>query len=387
MPTYKDTKTGKWYCQFWLKDWTGKNRHITKRGFERKKDAEKYEADMKRNTLSDKVSMSKLISDFEEHLLMKAKVGAIKESTAFAHRNNIKYYIYDYFAEVKDASLLKPKDINKWLEHQSVYQSPSGDQEFFKNGKPVPKKRSSSTIRNARNTLNQIFEFAIDNYGFEKNPVEKSSTLKPFSNDTRADFWTIEQYNTFYFALKDIRYKILFNILYWSGLRIGEALALTPNDITPYKISVNKGISRISDTETKIDTPKTETSIRSVEIPRNLYFQIQEYIAKLYGITSNDHIFSVSDACVRRMLNSTAKRCGLPRISPHILRHSYASILYNQTKDAMVVAKQIGHKDASVTLQVYSHMLPEEDRKAIDDLETIAFARSEVINHSSKNER
>lgn len=387
MPTYKDTKTGKWYCQFWLKDWTGKNRHITKRGFERKKDAEKYEADMKRNTLSDKVSMPKLISDFEEHLLMKAKVGAIKESTAFAHRNNIKYYIYDYFAEVKDASLLKPKDINKWLEHQSVYQSPSGDQEFFKNGKPVPKKRSSSTIRNARNTLNQIFEFAIDNYGFEKNPVEKSSTLKPFSNDTRADFWTIEQYNTFYFALKDIRYKILFNILYWSGLRIGEALALTPNDITPYKISVNKGISRISDTETKIDTPKTETSIRSVEIPRNLYFQIQEYIAKLYGITSNDHIFSVSDACVRRMLNSTAKRCGLPRISPHILRHSYASILYNQTKDAMVVAKQIGHKDASVTLQVYSHMLPEEDRKAIDDLETIAFARSEVINHSSKNER
>ena len=53
----------------------------------------------------------------------------------------------------------------------------------------------------------------------------------------------------------------------------------------------------------------------------------------------------------------------------------------------MVVAKQIGHKDASVTLQVYSHMLPEEDRKAIDDLETIALAMSEVINHSSKNER
>ena len=73
MPTYKDTKTGKWYCQFWLKDWTGKNKHITKRGFERKKDAEKYEADMKRTTISDKVSMPKLIADFEEHLVQRLK--------------------------------------------------------------------------------------------------------------------------------------------------------------------------------------------------------------------------------------------------------------------------------------------------------------------------
>lgn len=39
MPAYKDEKTGKWYCQFYCKDWTGKNKHIVKRGFDKKKDA------------------------------------------------------------------------------------------------------------------------------------------------------------------------------------------------------------------------------------------------------------------------------------------------------------------------------------------------------------
>ena len=38
MPAYKDEKTGKWYCQFYCKDWTGKNKHIVKRGFDKKKD-------------------------------------------------------------------------------------------------------------------------------------------------------------------------------------------------------------------------------------------------------------------------------------------------------------------------------------------------------------
>ena len=47
MPAYKDEKTGKWYCQFYCKDWTGKNKHIVKRGFDKKKDALDYEENLK----------------------------------------------------------------------------------------------------------------------------------------------------------------------------------------------------------------------------------------------------------------------------------------------------------------------------------------------------
>lgn len=45
MPAYKDEKTGKWYCQFYCKDWTGKNKHIVKRGFDKKSKALKYEVE------------------------------------------------------------------------------------------------------------------------------------------------------------------------------------------------------------------------------------------------------------------------------------------------------------------------------------------------------
>ena len=43
MTAYKDEKTNTWYCQFWYKDWTGKNRHKVKRGFKLKRDAEQWE--------------------------------------------------------------------------------------------------------------------------------------------------------------------------------------------------------------------------------------------------------------------------------------------------------------------------------------------------------
>ena len=68
MPAYKDSKTGKWYCQFYYEDWKGQRKHKVKRGFERKKDALKYETDFKARTQTDVVTIERLVAGYKAHL-------------------------------------------------------------------------------------------------------------------------------------------------------------------------------------------------------------------------------------------------------------------------------------------------------------------------------
>ena len=66
---------------------------------------------------------------------------------------------------------------------------------------------------------------------------------------------------------------------------------------------------------------------------------------------------------------STIQKVGLPRINPHILRHSYANILRDCTNDIAVVSKQLGHSNPKTTLAIYTHMLPQKDDNAVEELE------------------
>ncbi|MBO5255643.1 MAG: site-specific integrase [Opitutales bacterium] len=372
MTIYKDEAKGTWYCQFWYKAWDGTTKHKVKRGFVRKKDAEKWEAKFRELAGVTKLSMDKLITEFLEEVNTKVVLGQIKESTYVTKMNYIDYYIRDYFSKVIDVSLVKPKDVNNWLKKISVFKPKElkPGSRYYEDGKPVKQRLSSSTLNGAKIVLSQLFKFAMSNYGLPENPVDKVESVKPFSNDRRAKYWTLEQYNKFHDSITNPTYQIYFNLLYWAGLRIGEVGALTPSDIKPYKLTITKGIMKLKYKNDKVSTPKTKTSIREVEIPRFLFFQLQDYISKLYGIRPKDRIFDVNEQTIRGFLNTQAAKLELPRISPHILRHSYASTLYNLSKDITVVAKQIGHKDASITLKYYSHMLPTEDRKAIDLLES-----------------
>ena len=69
MTSYKDEKTNTWYCQFWYKDWTGKNRHKVKRGFKLKRDAEQWEQAFKNeNNICPDITMDELFIQYENHL-------------------------------------------------------------------------------------------------------------------------------------------------------------------------------------------------------------------------------------------------------------------------------------------------------------------------------
>lgn len=367
MSVSKNETTGKWDCSIWYKDWQGKRKHTNKRGFSRKKDAEAFEREFLSKQQCLNPTMKMAAEKFKEELADLLKLNEIKESTYSTKIRIVDKYIIPCFENKKVADITA-NDITKWM----AYLSANAQQR---------ERLGSKTLIFYRSILNQIFVFCQKNYNLERNPVKLTSTPKPYTNDKRPKFWTLEEYQKFYDTVTSLPYKVFFNVIFWAGLRIGEALALTPADIMPYKLHINKNIMLVGTNQVpKLSTPKNNHSIRNVEIPRYLYNQIQGYIELQYHIKATDFIFAgITHQNARDKLIKFAKLANLTRITPHILRHSYASILYSASHDITVVAKQIGHADINTTFKVYAHMLPDKDRQAIDNLEVMALNRKKDV--------
>lgn len=347
MAVTKDDITGKWQSQVWYVDWQGKRKRKHKRGFNSKKEALAWERAFLGEAHGEKVTMASLIAAFKNNINTKVELGKLKESTAYTKTNYLARYIEPYFTDVNAEKVLT-RHINEWLKTLNK-KSHRGD------------RLSSGTLNVIRNLLSQVFEFGIDHYGLTINPVTRSEHSESFTNDKRAKLWSIEQYNTFYRALKEEHHKVIFNTMFWGGLRIGELVVLTPNDIGDNVIHVVKNNMHIGPKETKIGTTKNKSSTRDVAIPPKLCLQIKSYIAHQIGLAPTDQIFDIKERTIRSVLDYRAEKLGLPKISPHILRHSYASHSIAKCNDLAAVAKQLGHKSPKTTLKTYSHMVPGAD--------------------------
>jgi integrase len=170
-------------------------------------------------------------------------------------------------------------------------------------------------------------------------------------------------------------------------MRIGEALALTPSDISPYTISVKSTLRKMTykgSRITNIGPPKNKSSERIIDIPHFLYNQIMNYINSLYGLEPNQTIITLAYTTIYNKMCSTIEKTGLPHISPHILRHSYATIL-GSLSDVVVVSGQLGHSSPKTTMQTYTHLLPGKASQAVEKFEKLIinsknFSAGHIIN-------
>lgn len=365
MSVAKNEKTGKWECQIWYKDWQGQRRHTTKTGFKRKKDAEKYEYEFLSKKQYQDPIIDTAIEAYKKFLANERKLKNIKQTTYEHKIDYLDRCILPYFKGIK-VSKITPAHIKEWLA-------------FMSTNTNVKERLGSGTLNIYRSVLKQLYDFCMEEYKTAENPVKKVKRVKEFSNDQRVKFWTVEEYQKFYDDLRTETQRVLFNIIYWSGMRIGECLALTPADFQPYKIIITKSTETTKEEGQLTDTPKNKYSVREVEIPRSLYFQIMDYIESLYDVKPYTQIFAQFTACSVRnyIYYHGIKKLGLPKASTHTLRHTYASMLLNVSKDVTVVTKQIGHSNPSTTLRVYSHMLKGKDRSAVNCLEESVNAEKE----------
>lgn len=209
--------------------------------------------------------------------------------------------------------------------------------------------------------------YAVAHYHLPANPCRAAGSIGKSKAD-EMNIWTQAQYEQFSNAIQKSSVKLAFDVLFYTGMRSGELLALTPADILPSKrININKNYAKVNGEEIFL-TPKTPKAKRCISIPDFLYNDIREYISKLYGIGKGDRIFYFTKSALDKEIKRVAVRVGLPPIRVHDLRHSHASMLIEMGFAPLEIANRLGHESVKTTLDTYSHLYPDKDQELANRL-------------------
>lgn len=347
MPTYKDQKTNTWYCKFYYTNWQGQKKQKLKRGFKLQREAKEWERKfLEQFAQNPDITFESLYEKYKAYITPR-----IRESTIQSRFNMLDRHVLPYFKD-KIISEITPADIAAWQ------------------NEILAKNLSNTYSRNINQYLKIIFQYAVDYVGLPKNPCRD---LIGSSKAKKINFWTPEEYKFFSAACSDnIKYFTIFEMLYYTGMRVGELLALTLNDID-FKnntISINKTYYKIPGKE-MINPPKTESSERIIDIPEFLTDEIKDYVSHLYKPDPETRLFQHSSEYVRHVLKRRAEKAGVKVIRVHDLRHSHASTLINLGANPVLVAERLGHESPSITMKTYAHLFPSSQADIVNKIEKV----------------
>lgn len=348
MPAYKDNRKGTWYVKFRYTDWQGNRKETTKRGFATKREAKEYEEEYKRKIQGTAdMTLNSLFDIFHEDCSYRLK------------ENTVTVYKYVYHRHISPTlgnipiSKLTPNTIRQWQnklqEKESRHHS----------------KLSSSSIWKINQLLSTMLNFAVKFYGLPKNPMKISGTQGRVKK--RIDFWSEDEYGLFMEKMVHPICRPLFQLLYLSGMRIREALALTMPDVnfSTNTITVNKTLSPRGN----IQTPKTQSSNRVITMPSGIMQEISYMHDNLSYAT--DKLFPISYNTAMRQYTKAVEAAGIRHLPIHCLRHAHASMLIAKGVPITAVSKRLGHVSPQVTLSVYAHAEKDSDKNIAALLETI----------------
>lgn len=349
MPAFKDKNTGKWFAKFYYRDWQGTNRQKWKRGFATKKEALEFEREfLEQQSGNPDMTFQNLYDIYMEDMS-----GRLKGSSLSHKRNIYETKILPFFGKMA-VNEIKAAHVRKW------------QNEMMKHG------YKDTYLKTINNQLSCIINYAKRFYDLNTNPCGKAGSMGK-SHAEEMDYWTLDEYMTFREAVKGkpVSY-ICFEVLYWTGMREGELLALTADDICLEEkyISVNKTYSR-SKGKDVITTPKTKKSKRKIPITDFLCSELKEYMDSRYMLCPDERLFPYTKSYLLHEMIRGCRLSGIKRIRVHDIRHSHASLLINQGCDALVIADRLGHEKVSTTLNTYSHLFPHKQASLVSSLESL----------------
>ena len=340
MPVYKD-KNGKWKVNYRYTDYTGKSRQTTKRGFATRREAVAWEREQK---LRLEASLDMTFGSFVELYITDMKI-RVKENTWHTKEHIIRTKILPYFKDRK-IDEIKSRDIVSWQNELLTHQKKNG--ELY----------SPTYLKSVHSQLSAIFNHAVKYYGLRNNPAKMAGGMgKEESKDMQ--FWTQKEYLTFSEAVMDKPMSFYaFEMLYWTGIREGELLALTPADFDfeTGTVSINKTYTRIEGRDIITD-PKTPKANRMIRMPDFLIDEMKECIRMQFGLSQTDRVFRVTKYFLHHEMDRGVKESGVKRIRIHDLRHSHVSLLIEMGFSAVAIADRVGHESIDITYR-YAHMFP-----------------------------
>ena len=328
-------KEGKsWYFSVKYKDDFGNVKYAKRRGFSTKRDALNEEA------------------RFLQELNRKAK----------------------YFFELSDEYL---SYLNSSKDHaQRIYNALKHHFPFYRSDMSVITRQKLLAWRNklqdediSIDAKNRYMSYvrAVLKYASEYSEFDDLSIyLKSFKKPRKKEFetWTIEEFRRFEDCIDDYVFKTFFHILFWTGMRRGEAIALTWDDYDGESLRVNKSVKDAIDGAKET---KTKNSDRRILLDKKT-------IEMINALPRKNYLFGdkyLSPSSIARAFDKGIKESGVKPIRLHDLRHSHATVLINSGANIVAVSKRLGHSSVSITLDCYTHLLDKTAQELVDEINKI----------------
>ena len=320
-----------------------------------------------------------LFGDFLRDWLYDVKFIGLKPLSKMSYDATFRNYIKnDEISNIKLKSL-KAIDVQKYFN------------KLYQNGV------SNSLLHGINRIMAPCIRYAYNNgyiikdfsrmYSVPRRHETNAKKVKPF---------TLEEQKIFLKAIEGHKYEVLFLVALYTGLREGEILALTWNDIDFIKntVTVSKTVSRVRDITkegkskeyVKVSTPKTVKGNRVVPLPNYLVKRLKQY--KLFkkeeslkiGIQfkESNNLFTTRTGSIvgvsnlQKSFKGILLNAGLEDRKFHDLRHTYATRLFELGESAKTVQELLGHSSISMTLDIYTHVLKETKESAAKKLDELS---------------
>ena len=307
----------------------------SKSGFRTKKDAHHWIMEMERGeTRTSDVTYDRLVKEFLEY-----KKNVVRATTYINIRNMLRHWKFNRVSDITSLQI---------------------EEQFY--ALPI----AYRTKRTALTALGTCLRFGKRKYGIPI-VIDEVSVRNPDGETNVKEIITVDQLYQLIENDQRPMYKLLYKLLFLSGIRIGEASALTYDDIYDTYIDINKTLNNIR----QVTKPKNKSSIRKVYLPKDF---LQEL--KAFSGNSDKYLFATKEGTMIHgtqlcnQMRKKAARIGI-KLTPHTFRHSCASYLISQGLPIPVVSKHLGHSSPAVTMSVYAHMIPSDDEKKIEILSKI----------------
>lgn len=358
-----------WYFKTYLgiDPLTGKKRYTTKRGFKTQKEAKIALA-----RLEVLATDKKLVKDNNytftqvKDMWIEQYKPTVRESTYLRVKFLFDKNISNLFGNKKIQSYniaYCQEAINKWKEQYSTYKA---------------LKCYTSAVFDYAKKMNLIKENPMKEVTFSKGErKQKKTKLKYFEKEELQDFLECCQKDKF-----PITYS-LFRVLAFTGIRKGEALALTWDDVDFFNktLEINKTITRNSDNKFISTPPKTNTSIRKISLDDETLnilkawkTQQKRYLLAhgQHAKTKNQIIFSsknnnyIDITRPNIILSRICKEHNFNDITIHGFRHTHCSLLFEAGLSIKEVQERLGHSDIHTTMNIYTHVTKKQKEMSAD---------------------
>lgn len=360
MSIYKDRKTGNWVVTLRYKDLDGIIKRRAKRGFTTKREAKDWKDDFL-SSISH-VEAKEMEMTFEEFykVYLSDISNLIRTNTLQTKEIIVSRHILPYFRNKVFSKITTP-EIIRWQ------------------NEILGKNFKDTYSRTINNQLVAIFNHAEKYYDLGKNPMKKTTAIGN-KNSNNIDFWTKDEFDQFISVVDEEVDYIHFTVLFYTGIRIGELIAIRLKNINFEKghIEIRESAQYVGG-QYVFSKTKTTKSERIVTIPAFLNDLIRNHVEKLYFMDMEEQVFLTNKVRLAKQLTKYAEKAKVKKIRIHDLRHSHASLLIEQGVQPNIVQERLGHEKIETTLKTYSHMYPNKQYYLADFLNQLAGNKAPEI--------